>query len=351
MVKLYEKIGTHDGKFHCDEVLACYLLKCLPEFKSAYIIRSRDTQLLEKCDVVVDVGGVYDYDKLRFDHHQKSFDKTLQSIKDNALFDKIKLSSAGLVYAHFGEKVIRESLKRCSSSHSTTNLNESLISYIYLKVYENFIQEIDAIDNGIDVTETNEIKKYKISTNLSSRVSHLNPAWNDLTTPADAQFQKAINLVGPEFDERIHFYANVMWPAREIVKKAIEDRFKVYESGEILVLDISVPWQDTLYEIEKEQKIYPLIKFVVFGTRTSPNITGDRGEDWRVQCVSTQPGSFHNRLSLPQTWRGLRGIELSKISGIENCVFVHMSGFIGGNKTKEGAIDMAITTLIEDHSP
>lgn len=27
------KIGTHNGTFHCDEVLACFFLRQLPEFK------------------------------------------------------------------------------------------------------------------------------------------------------------------------------------------------------------------------------------------------------------------------------------------------------------------------------
>lgn len=33
------KIGTHNGTFHCDEVLACFLLKLLPEYADAEIIR------------------------------------------------------------------------------------------------------------------------------------------------------------------------------------------------------------------------------------------------------------------------------------------------------------------------
>ena len=28
-------IGTHSGRFNCDEVLACYMLKVLPEYKDA----------------------------------------------------------------------------------------------------------------------------------------------------------------------------------------------------------------------------------------------------------------------------------------------------------------------------
>ena len=32
-------IGTHNGNFHCDEVLACFMLKQLPVYKDAEIIR------------------------------------------------------------------------------------------------------------------------------------------------------------------------------------------------------------------------------------------------------------------------------------------------------------------------
>ena len=51
------------------------------------------------------------------------------------------------------------------------------------------------------------------------------------------------------------------------------------------------------------------------------------------------------RLSLLGEWRGLRDDELSRVSNIEGCVFVHASGFIGGNKTYEGALEMARRTL------
>jgi len=57
--------------------------------------------------------------------------------------------------------------------------------------------------------------------------------------------------------------------------------------------------------------------------------------------VTKNGSAFENRLSLPEPWRGLRDEELSKVSGIEDCIFVHMSGFIGGNHTKAGALQMA----------
>lgn len=53
-------IGTHDGVFHCDEILACFMLQQLPQYQDAKIVRTRDMKKLEECDIVVDVGSVFD---------------------------------------------------------------------------------------------------------------------------------------------------------------------------------------------------------------------------------------------------------------------------------------------------
>lgn len=51
------------------------------------------------------------------------------------------------------------------------------------------------------------------------------------------------------------------------------------------------------------------------------------------------------RLSLHPDWCGLRDSDLSAMSGIPGCVFVHINGFIGGNQTYDGALSMAVKTL------
>jgi hypothetical protein len=51
------------------------------------------------------------------------------------------------------------------------------------------------------------------------------------------------------------------------------------------------------------------------------------------------------RLSLLSEWCGLRDEQLSQISEIPGCVFVHANGFIGGNLNYEGALAMAKKTL------
>lgn len=102
-------IGTHNGTFHCDEALAVYLLKRtktygnagtdaaiahrpVTELSSIDLKRTRDPAVLDTCSIVVDVGGVYDENKQRFDHHQRGFQEVFGHGYNT------KLSSAGLVY-------------------------------------------------------------------------------------------------------------------------------------------------------------------------------------------------------------------------------------------------------------
>jgi uncharacterized UPF0160 family protein len=54
------------------------------------IVRSRDAEVLKDCDVVIDVGGVYEPDNNRFDHHQRGFTEVFGHGFNT------KLSSAGV---------------------------------------------------------------------------------------------------------------------------------------------------------------------------------------------------------------------------------------------------------------
>ena len=68
----------------------------------------------------------------------------------------------------------------------------------------------------------------------------------------------------------------------------------------------------------------------------------DLGGSWRIQAVPVTSNSFDSRKKLPADWCGLRDAELSAKAGIDGCIFIHASGFIGGHATREGAIAMAI---------
>ncbi|KAJ0172086.1 hypothetical protein K1T71_012059 [Dendrolimus kikuchii] len=323
-------IGTHDGVFHCDEVLACYMLKCLPEYKNAEIIRTRDMAKLNECDIVVDVGAVFDHEKKRYDHHQREFTETLSSLKPE-LGDKykIKLSSAGLIYTYYGEDLIQ------LFAAKEPPLSSADLKVIYKKVYENFIEEIDAIDNGVPMTL--EKPAYKIRTHVSSRIGRLNPEWNsNQSIDINEIFKTAMKLISEEFIYTVNYFINVWLPARDYVKMSLENRFEIHKSGEILEFKERFPWKEHLYDLEDEMSIGHEVKYVIFN---------DKPNSWRVQAVPVDPFSFITRKPLHKSWWGVRDEILSDVSGIEGCIFCHSTGFIGGNVSREGAIKMAIASL------
>lgn len=103
----------------------------------------------------------------------RSFTETFHSLQPNKPWT-IRLSSAGLIYVHFGREIIKELLNKETTINE--NVKNHLVEILYDKLYDKFVQEIDAIDNGVDIGEN---MKYNITTNLSSRVGYFNPAWND----------------------------------------------------------------------------------------------------------------------------------------------------------------------------
>ena len=67
--------------------------------------------------------------------------------------------------------------------------------------------------------------------------------------------------------------------------------------------------------------------------------------NWRIQAVAVAFGRFDSRKPLPEAWRGLMDSVLSEVLGVKDCIFVHSSGFIGGNHSFDGALEMGLKAL------
>eukprot|EP00747_Dinoflagellata_sp_TGD_P178932 gnl/TRDRNA2_/TRDRNA2_28873_c0_seq1.p1 gnl/TRDRNA2_/TRDRNA2_28873_c0~~gnl/TRDRNA2_/TRDRNA2_28873_c0_seq1.p1 ORF type:complete len:368 (-),score=85.01 gnl/TRDRNA2_/TRDRNA2_28873_c0_seq1:74-1177(-) len=316
-------ICTHHGTFHADEVMACTMLKCLPAYAKMPVVRTRNQAEIEKAQIVVDVGGTYEPEKHRYDHHQKTFTGTYSEA-----YSEIKLSSAGLVYKHFGPKVV-EAL--CGP------LSESASAAIISKTYDSLIRELDALDNGVQIADA---PRYRFVTHLGARVGRLNPSWQEPSSPEveNGRFKEALQIAAQELCEVICGYSTGWLPARSIVEEALDKRKDVHVSGEVLKLGRFCPWQEHLFDLEAEEEKHrtPLTKYVLFQ---------DSRGGWRVQAAPAKRAGFENRLSLPKAWCGVRDKELSDLTGIPGCVFVHANGFIGGNETEAGALEMASKAL------
>lgn len=246
-----------------------------------------------------------------------------------------RLSSAGLVYTFFGEEAIKNILKSRKIELPAKSLHS-----IYRKIYENFIEEIDAIDNGVQICDGEP--KYKITTGISARVGYFNPPWNhDGTLKENEQFEKAKSYVGAELVDKILHYATVWLPARDIVSDALNNAKEIHESLSIMELSNGCPWKEHLFDLEQEREILGQTKYVLFKD-VKPN-------DWRVMCVPIKPDSFICRKFLHKDWRGIRLEELRKASGVEDANFCHVTGFIGGAGSREGVYQMAVKSLNGDY--
>ncbi len=63
--------------------------------------------------------------------------------------------------------------------------------------------------------------------------------------------------------------------------------------------------------------------------------------NWMVDAMPPEPGSFAQRLPLPEAWAGLRDAELAAACGVPDMVFVHARRFVCAVRSREGALAMA----------
>lgn len=144
-------------------------------------------------------------------------------------------------HRHFGTSILSNILS-LPVSHPT-------ITTLYPKIYADFVEALDGIDNGISAQSGPTL--YRSRTDLSSRVGGLNPRWNEPTSDSvlDAKFAVASALTGKEFLERVDYLANAWLPARSIVEKAVLSRKEVDASGRVVVFEEFAPWKVSCFDL------------------------------------------------------------------------------------------------------
>ena len=165
-------VGTHNGIFHSDEVVACAMLYLTGGFKEIWIIRTRDEEILKKCDICVDVGGgVYDH------HTEKKF-------RSNG---KI-YASAGLVWNDFGRSLLKKTLMKYFSEFKVD------LAVAFKTFDEEIIQVVDYEDNGVPCDRQNPF----------NYITAFHPRW-DKTSPQDfnRQFKKVLEITISVLEEQL----------------------------------------------------------------------------------------------------------------------------------------------------
>lgn len=297
-------IGTHNGVFHADDVLAVAAL--LVMWPNARVIRTRHQETLDACDIVVDVGGAYIPEKYRFDHHQRGG----AGERENG----VPYSSFGLVWKRYGSRVCRiicgiEGPKLGEPSQLAERVDGALV------------MAIDASDNGKHLIDGVPAFEGAQSQSLSRVIAGFNPLWDDEQQLFDIAFQGAVEFAQGVLKRQVLASASELRAVSEFTEACL-----AHGSG-VAVLERFLPWAYNGTKVPED------ILYVVYPS--------SNGETWMVQCVPPKPGSFEQRKPLPEAWAGLRDDVLGEVCGVKDAVFCHNGRFIGGAKSRAGALDMA----------
>ncbi len=290
--------GTHSGRFHCDEVTAFAIISLI--YPNNKLIRTRDELKLSFCDILVDVGGVYDPNLLKFDHHQ---DGCQEFYSD----EKIPMSSAGMVYKHYGPLLLAK---------LQSEFNQELLELFY----EKFIKEIDIIDNGVHIEQD-----FYIKTGVSSVVRMLNYPDSTNDKMQMERFKEAVDYVTNVMKITIRSLdISIRTSQDDIIKikEAYKDRYEHDSEGRILVLKGKCPtWTASFKKFRKDVQ-NENVQFVIFQSK----------DKWKTGTITIGP---HRRRSLNN----------EEIITLSSFVFVHKERFIAEFGKKEDAIKAAILSL------
>lgn len=290
------KIGTHNGIFHADDAFAIAALRIINSLSEVEVVRTRDPKVLEGCDLLVDVGGVYAPFEGRFDHHQKPADPA-DPYPITPRENGVPYSSFGLVWRHYGHD--------CTGSMA-----------VVAEVDRQLVQSVDAADCGFAL-QGKPVTTDARSLSVSAMVSLLNPTWEE-GKDFDGAFARAVDLAEMVLRRAIAS-ARAKVDAEKLVAAAAAT------PGPVMILDRYLPWASM--EIA-EHKLFCVFPAAENGT-------------WMVQCVPDRPGSFGKRKALPEAWGGLRAADMAAMTGVEDSVFCHIGLFVCGAGSREGALDLA----------
>ena len=287
MQKIPRSFGTHDGTFHADEVSACALMLLFNLIDEDKIFRSRDLAILNRCEYVCDVGGIFNPEKKLFDHHQVDY--------------KGSLSGAGMILQYLRDQQVIDPL-------------------LYEYFNQSLILGVDAHDNGRDPQAVGFCS-------FSNVISNFTPISHEVDEETqNVAFREALKFALGHLDrllKRFHYIQS----CRQAVVEAMKP------SNECLMFDKALPWMDIFFQLEGVK--HPAL-FVVMPS----------GKHWKLRGI---PPNYQDkmkvRMSLPEEWAGLIGDELKRVTGIEGAIFCHKGKFISVWETKEDAMKALEYTL------
>lgn len=289
-IKQHRSFGTHDGSFHADEVTACALLLVHNLIDEDKIFRTRDPNILNTCEYVCDVGGIYNPKDKLFDHHQADY--------------KGNLSSAGMILKYLQE-------------------NEFLKLEDAEMLKQTVVLGVDAHDNG------QELHAPGVFT-YSHIISNFMPiAYEVEDNELHLAFKEALFFAVNQLKRLIQRFSYI-----KSFKEQVEKKMK--EGKDSLIFEKAIPWMDPFFSAGGENHS---ALFVVMPSKGH----------WKLRAI---PPNSHEKMKvrkpLPQAWAGLSSDDLKKASGVSGAIFCHKGRFFSLWETEEDALRALKIALKKD---
>jgi uncharacterized UPF0160 family protein len=306
-------IATHSGKFHADDVWAAAVLNLM--FPGSELLRTRDPAVIARADFAVDVGGVWDPETGRFDHHQKGF--------QGARASGVVYASAGLVWKEYGPRCVTLVAQQAGHALSLTQATE-------------MAHAMDAdLVQYLDMSDTGAARSAPGSYGLSAVISGFNPTWLDEQSAGSAaaadmlrltRFRRAMEIATDIITNGVLYRVGALLAVQQVRQS------RRLEDGRLLFLEnAGLPWASIV------RNEMPGVLFVI-----SHSVAEQR---YMLHTVPSAAESFEARKDLPEPWAGLQGAELAAATGVPDAVFCHNNLFIAACKSWDGVVEMARQAL------
>lgn len=268
----YCVIGTHNGVFYSDEVVAIAIFSLINQKKKIRIVRTNNAEILKKCHVYM-ASKTSDYQALE------------NLVKEN----EIPCINLELVWQRFGKNLIYNYM----SKYFPTVL--SFVKDIFKKFSDDVISLLESETNGIEA-------------NSFSFISSFLPSWNDSTPDFDGQFLKVLEITLEVFKQELSKTIESF-----VADKFLKSNWKKYFSDNILEIPSqTIPWIETVIAINKTIMDNNVIDFVIY-----PHPDGG----WAAECV---PISLENRsekrILFPKEWAGQSSKKIKELTKVEDAM-------------------------------
>lgn len=291
-------VVTHNGLFHADEGFGVAFLSLLLG-SGMSVVRTRNPAQIEQADVALDVGGVYDNTKLRYDHHQKDFLDVHEGTS-------IKLAACGLIWRHYGT---------CLITKLHPELDVEQVKSLWQSADETICCPVDMQDNGQNTFKVEGAEAQALT--ISMMVSSFNQ--QDIYSPAqDEAFMRIVEILKEYVLNFLRAGANKL----QLLKEA-EEAVEQQKGNRVLVLDKFLPYREAVLKANAEGQDFCLVTYPA-------------KNQWNVQTIpfdDSEANYYSQRVSFPKRVWGLTGPEAAK-EQLGGCplVFCHKTGFLAAIK-------------------